>query len=76
MSVPKQNKNDIYLNDSRLTRRNFLAAVGTSVAGLTMPRITEAAKKQNRPNILFIMVDDLGKNGLAATAPGILIRRI
>lgn len=65
MSVTEQNKNDIYLNDIRLTRRSFLTAVGTSVAGLTMPRITEAAKKQNRPNVLFIMVDDLGKEWIS-----------
>jgi len=67
MSVTKQNKNDIYLNDNRLTRRNFLAAVGISVAGLTMSR---AAKKQNRPNILFIMVDDLGKEWISCYGAG------
>lgn len=65
MSATKQNNRDIYLSNTRLTRRNFLAAVGTSVAGLALPRITEAAKKQNRPNILFIMVDDLGKEWIS-----------
>jgi len=55
------NQNEIYLNNPRLTRRSFLGAIGTSVAGLTLQQISEAAKNQDRPNILFIMVDDLGK---------------
>ena len=65
MLVANQNKNEIYLNNTRLTRRSFLAAMGTSVAGLTLPQISEAAKNQDRPNILFIMVDDLGKEWIS-----------
>jgi len=65
MTGAKRNKNNMYIDNTGLTRRDFLAAFGTSVAGLTMPRITDAAKKQNRPNILFIMVDDLGKEWIS-----------
>lgn len=65
MSATKHKKNERYLKNIRITRRSFLGAVGTSVAGLTLPQITEATKKQNRPNILFIMVDDLGKEWIS-----------
>ncbi len=65
MSTAKQMKNATQLNNIKLTRRSFLAAVGASVAGLTLPQISEAAEKRNRPNILFIMVDDLGKEWIS-----------
>jgi arylsulfatase A-like enzyme len=65
MSATKRNKNEIYLNNIKLTRRSFLAAAGTSIAGLTLPQISRAAEKNIRPNILFIMVDDLGKEWIS-----------
>ena len=65
MAAAKLTKNSTQLNNAELTRRSFLAAVGTSVAGLTLPQISEAAKKKNRPNIIFIMVDDLGKEWIS-----------
>ncbi|MHC4204597.1 MAG: sulfatase-like hydrolase/transferase [Planctomycetota bacterium] len=65
MSVTKQNKNEIYIENTRLTRRGFLAAMGTSAAGLAFQRISTAAENKIRPNILFIMVDDLGKEWIS-----------
>src|SRR5210317_834295 len=65
MSTVKRTKSITQQNYAGLTRRSFLAAVGTSIAGLTLPQISEAAKNQNRPNILFIMVDDLGKEWIS-----------
>ena len=65
MSTVKRTKNTTQLNNTGLTRRSFLAAVGTSVAGLAMQPISVAAEKDIRPNILFIMVDDLGKEWIS-----------
>jgi len=61
MSATKQMENATQTNNIKLTRRSFLAVAGTSVAGLAFQRISRAAEKDVRPNILFIMVDDLGK---------------
>ena len=61
MSSTKQIKNSIQLEYAGLTRRDFLAAMGASVTGVTLSQISEAANRKNHPNILFIMVDDLGK---------------
>ena len=65
MSATKRNKNEIYINNTRLTRRNFLAAMGASVAGHAFQHISVASEKNFRPNILFIMVDDLGKEWIS-----------
>jgi len=65
MSAAKQTKNATQTNNFKLTRRGFLAAVGISVAGLAFQRISKAAEKKARPNILFIMVDDLGKEWIS-----------
>ncbi|MHC4497428.1 MAG: sulfatase-like hydrolase/transferase [Planctomycetota bacterium] len=48
-----------------LTRRGFLKALGLSTAALALPRISWSAEKKERPNILFIMVDDLGKEWIS-----------
>ncbi|MGB2823818.1 MAG: sulfatase-like hydrolase/transferase [Phycisphaerae bacterium] len=48
----------------RHTRRDFLRAVGVGAAAISAPRLLRgapAASRRDRPNILFIMVDDLGK---------------
>ena len=47
----------------RLSRRRFLKAVGLGAAAIAMPPLARAAAAAGRrkPNILFIMVDDLGK---------------
>ncbi|MHC4323880.1 MAG: sulfatase-like hydrolase/transferase [Planctomycetota bacterium] len=65
MSAVKRTKNTTQRGFAGLTRRDFLAGAGACVAGLTLPRISEAAKKKDRPNILFIMVDDLGKEWIS-----------
>jgi len=65
MSAAKQMKNATQTNNFKLTRRSFLAGVGTSVAGLAFQRISKAAEKNVRPNIIFIMVDDLGKEWIS-----------
>ena len=65
MSTAKRTKNTTQLSNAGLSRRSFLAAVGTSVAGLSLPQISKADTNQNRPNILFIMVDDLGKEWIS-----------
>jgi arylsulfatase A-like enzyme len=65
MSATKQIKNSIQLKNAELTRRDFLAAMGASVAGVTLSQISEAANRKNHPNILFIMVDDLGKEWIS-----------
>jgi len=48
-------------NKTKLTRRSFLKALGISTAALAMPQTLLSAAGARRPNILFIMVDDLGK---------------
>jgi arylsulfatase A-like enzyme len=65
MSDAKQYKNEMYLKNTKLTRRNFLSAMGASAAGLAFQRISAATDKKIRPNILFIMVDDLGKEWIS-----------
>ncbi len=46
----------------RIDRREFLQALGLGAAwAFTRSAARAAAKEQTRPNILFIMVDDLGK---------------
>jgi arylsulfatase A len=43
-----------------LTRREFMGVVGAGAAALAAPRPVGAAEASARPNILFIMADDLG----------------
>jgi arylsulfatase A-like enzyme len=49
----------------KLTRRRFLRLAGTSAAALSMSGISLASGDRQRPNILFIMVDDLGKEWIS-----------
>ena len=49
----------------KLTRRHFLGLTGTTIAATVMPGISVSAEKRQRPNILFIMVDDLGKEWIS-----------
>jgi len=65
MSTAKQIKNSKQQENKELTRRDFLAAMGASVLSVTLSQISEAAYKKDRPNILFIMVDDLGKEWIS-----------
>ncbi len=51
--------------DVKLTRRRFLSLAGTSAIAMALPRTCLSAEKSDRPNILFIMVDDLGKEWIS-----------
>ena len=49
-----------------MRRRDFLKLAGLSVATMALsPRTTEGAPTGDKPNILFIMVDDLGKEWIS-----------
>ena len=52
-------------NFSKLTRRGFVKLLGASTAALALPRTSLCAAQGNRPNVLFIMVDDLGKEWIS-----------
>jgi len=43
-----------------LSRRTFLRAVAAGAAAAALPSMARAAVKPGRPNVLFILVDDLG----------------
>ena len=51
--------------DSRVSRRRFLSLVGASAVAMASPQVSFSALKNSRPNILFIMVDDLGKEWIS-----------
>ena len=61
MLATQRTKND----SSTLTRRSFLKVLGASAVGTTLPGTSRSARKNTRPNILFIMVDDLGKEWIS-----------
>ena len=54
------------MNESRMNRRNFLCTVGMGLACLTLQAYADdnvsitADKTAKRPNIVFILVDDMG----------------
>ncbi len=52
--------------DSGISRRQFLKTVGAGVALTTMGGALQARSRGRRPNILFIMVDDLGKEWISS----------
>jgi arylsulfatase A-like enzyme len=43
-----------------VSRRRFLSGLGCAAAAAALPRSTSAADRVRRPNILFILADDLG----------------
>ena len=49
------------MNAAATTRRNFLKTVGIAAGALLSPAFARAKKPEAKPNIVFIMVDDLGK---------------
>ncbi|MGD8500421.1 MAG: sulfatase-like hydrolase/transferase [Phycisphaerales bacterium] len=53
------------VNNRKLTRRRFLSVLGTSATVLALPRTCLSDGKNDRPNIVFIMVDDLGKEWIS-----------
>jgi len=50
---------------TKLTRRDFFRRAGTSIAAMSFSGISLAGGNRQRPNILFIMVDDLGKEWIS-----------
>ncbi|MHC4555806.1 MAG: sulfatase-like hydrolase/transferase [Planctomycetota bacterium] len=65
MLTGKQRSSREKNNSLKLTRRSFLELLATSTTGLALPRVLQAARNNSRPNILFIMVDDLGKEWIS-----------
>ncbi|UCE50016.1 MAG: sulfatase-like hydrolase/transferase, partial [Phycisphaerales bacterium] len=67
MFTTQRTKND----NGTVTRRRFLKALGWATA-LPMLSATSSrsARKKIRPNILFIMVDDLGKEWISCYGAG------
>ncbi|MBM3333561.1 sulfatase-like hydrolase/transferase [Candidatus Sumerlaeota bacterium] len=49
----------------KVTRRNFVGMVGAGAATLAAPRWLPAAAASSRPNIVLIMADDLGIEGVS-----------
>jgi arylsulfatase A len=48
------------MNNLNQTRRNFLKTLGLSSAALTLPGTICSALKTKKPNIIYILADDLG----------------
>ena len=58
---------------ANLNRRNFIKLVGLGVSAGVLPnfaRGAEASQAQSKPNILFVMVDDLGKEWIKCCGAG------
>jgi len=53
------------MGTNKITRRSFIKALGISAASLALPQKSLPAAGAQRPNILFIMVDDLGKEWIS-----------
>ncbi len=56
-----------------LNRRTFMQSLGLATASLTLPAATSrAAQRDGNPNILFIIVDDLGPHDLGCMGGSII----
>ena len=55
----------IFKKSQKLTRRRFLKLISASLGAMVLPEISMSTEKDRRPNILFIMVDDLGKEWIS-----------
>src|ERR1700678_4338164 len=46
-------------SDDRWSRRDFIGAVAAASAAATLPRVSRAADPKRKPNVLFLMSDDM-----------------
>ncbi|MCP4374602.1 MAG: sulfatase-like hydrolase/transferase [bacterium] len=59
--------------DTNLNRRSFIKLIGLGASAGVLPNLTRAAetsKVASKPNILFVMVDDLGKEWIKCCGAG------